>query len=73
MEYQCRDGSRCISVSQQCDGNADCNDADDEEHCEGSEYQTTGNEADCVLDQSRYTMTDSHTHDHIHIHTVHID
>lgn len=40
MEYQCRDGTRCISVSQQCDGHADCNDSDDEEHCDGSEYQS---------------------------------
>ncbi|TDG39966.1 hypothetical protein AWZ03_013612, partial [Drosophila navojoa] len=35
MEYQCRDGTRCISVSQQCDGHADCSDADDEEQCDG--------------------------------------
>ncbi|KRF94151.1 uncharacterized protein Dmoj_GI15893, isoform D [Drosophila mojavensis] len=38
MEYQCRDGTRCISVSQQCDGHADCSDADDEEQCDGSGY-----------------------------------
>jgi len=37
MEYQCRDGTRCISVSQQCDGHSDCSDGDDEEHCDGSE------------------------------------
>ncbi|KAH8286775.1 hypothetical protein KR018_007424, partial [Drosophila ironensis] len=36
MEYQCSDGTRCISESQQCDGRQDCSGGDDEEHCEGS-------------------------------------
>lgn len=32
-EISCLDGSRCVSVSQWCDGNVDCQDVSDEMSC----------------------------------------